>query len=193
MELRMRSALLLVDVINHMEFEGGQLLLAQAMAMAPHLLALRQKARRAQVPVIYANDNFGQWHSNASKITQYCCARGRRGARFTRALAPGEREYFVLKAKNSAFYCTALDPLLKTLKVDRLIVTGLTAENCVLFSAHDAYLRDYKVLVPSDCVASQTPEATERALAQMRASLKADTRPSTELKLARHRPPSPGR
>jgi nicotinamidase-related amidase len=180
----MRAALLLVDVINHMEFEGGELLLPQAMAMAPQLVALRQKARRAQVPVIYANDNFGQWHSNADRITEFCSAPRRRGSRFSRALAPGQRDFFVLKAKNSAFFCTSLEPLLDSLKVDELIVTGLTAENCVLFSAHDAYLRDYRVRVPADCVASKTVEATERALAQMRASLKADTRPSTGLRLA---------
>lgn len=179
----MRAALLLVDVINHMEFPGGELLLPHAMAMAQRLVILRERCRAAHVPVIYANDNFGDWHSNADKITAYCSARRRRGSLFTRKVAPGKRDYFILKAKNSAFFCTSLEPLLHSLKIGGLIITGLTAENCVLFSAHDAYLRGYKIHVPADCVASQTKEATDRALAQMRASLKATTTVSSSLDL----------
>ncbi len=177
--MTMATAVLLVDVINHMVFPGGDKLAEQAAPIADRILALRRAAHRAKVPVIYANDNFGQWRATSRDIIRFCTKRGQRGAAFTRAVAPTSRDYFVLKAKNSAFYCTSLEPLLESLKVKRLIIAGLTADNCVLFTAHDAYLREYRVRVPSDCVASQTAEGTRRALEQLHDAVKADVRPST--------------
>ncbi|HMI91270.1 MAG TPA: isochorismatase family cysteine hydrolase [Polyangiales bacterium] len=181
------SALLFVDVVNHFEFPGGEQLLVNANAIAGNLLALRGAAHRARTPVIYANDNFGDWRSDASRILDSCCRRGRRGAAFARKLAPTRRDYFVLKPANSAFYCTALEPLLRELKVRTLILCGLTADNCVLFTAHDAYLRDYRLRVPADCVASQRAAETRRALDHMQDALKADIRPSTAIGFAGHK------
>jgi nicotinamidase-related amidase len=178
------SALLFVDVVNHFEFPGGDKLLVNANAIAGRLLALRRAAHRAGVPVIYANDNFGDWRSDANRIIASCCRRGRRGAEFARKLAPTRRDYFVLKPANSAFYCTALEPLLRTLEARTLILCGLTADNCVLFTAHDAYLRDYRLRVPADCVASQRAAEVQRALEHMRTAVKADIRPSSELNFA---------
>ena len=191
------SAVLLVDVINHFEFPGGDRLLEQALRIAPALRALRRAAHAADVPVIYANDNFGDWRSDASAIVKLCCGKTRPGAAFVRGLAPTRRDYFVLKPANSAFYCTTLEPLLESLRVERLILAGLTADNCVLFTAHDAYLRGYRLHVPKDCVAAQRDADCQRALAQMRASLKAETAASRELQLARAssrraRPPARG-
>jgi len=178
------SALVFVDVVNHFEFPGGDRLLVHANAIAANLLALRSAAHRGGTPVIYANDNFGDWRSDASRILASCCRRGRRGAAFARKLAPTRRDYFVLKPANSAFYCTALEPLLHSLKVRALILCGLTADNCVLFTAHDAYLRDYRLRVPEDCVASQRASESRRALEHMRVALKADIRPSTAIAFA---------
>ena len=84
-----------------------------------------------------------------------------------------ESDYFVLKPKHSGFYATTLDLLLEYLRVDTLIVTGIAANICVLFTADDAYMRDYNLLVPSDCVAA-TSEDTEHSLCQMKSILKAD-------------------
>jgi nicotinamidase-related amidase len=179
------TALLFVDVVNHFEFPGGRALLAQAEAIAGSLRALRRKAHRAGVPVIYANDNFGDWRSDASRIVASCCRRSRPGAAFARKLAPTRREYFVLKPANSAFYCTALEPLLRDLKVKTLVVCGLAADNCVLFTAHDAYLRGFRLRIPADCVASQQASDTRRALEHMQSTLKADVRPSSELAFRR--------
>jgi nicotinamidase-related amidase len=177
-------AILLVDVINHMEFPGGDLLEEQAAPIAARIVKLRAAAHRAGVPVIYANDNFGNWRWTSRDIVKFCMKRTQRGAKFTRAVAPTGRDYFVLKAKNSAFYCTSLEPLLESLKVKQLTIAGLTADNCVLFTAHDAYLREFKVHVPSDCVASQKAESTKRALEQLSGAVKASTRASTTLHLA---------
>lgn len=187
-----RAALLIVDVINHFEFPGGDALLEHAAAMVRPLLALRRAAHARGVPVIYANDHFGDWHSDSSRILARCARRGCPGAAFTRRLAPLRRDYFVLKPANSAFYSTTLETLLRALEVESLIITGLTAENCVLFTAHDAYLRGYALFVPSDCVASQQPGHARRALEQMQLTLKADIGPSTALTLgpARSRRPA---
>ena len=92
-------------------------------------------------------------------------------------------DYFVLKPKHSGFYCTSLELLLQHLGAKNLILTGLAGNNCVLFTANDAYMRDFKLFVPTDCVVSQTKEENEYALNQMEKVLKADIKPSTELNL----------
>jgi nicotinamidase-related amidase len=143
------------------------------------LLALRRAAHARGMPVIYANDNFGDWHSDSSRIVRRCMRRGCPGARFTKQLAPLARDYFVLKPANSAFYSTTLETLLRALKVERLIVVGLTADNCVLFTAHDAYLRGFKLNIPPDCVASQKDRDAKRALEQLKLTCKADVRLSS--------------
>lgn len=96
-------------------------------------------------------------------------------------LRPTDTDYFVLKPKHSAFYCTALDLLLAHLETHTVVLTGIATESCVLFTANDAYLRDYRIVVPSDCVASQSAEDSERALEQMRLVLKADVLSSGQI------------
>ena len=91
----------------------------------------------------------------------------------------------MLKPKNSAFFGTTLDTLLKNLGTTTVILTGIAADNCVLFSANDAYLRDYKLFIPCDCVASNTREENDAALRLMSKVVKADVTPSTELDLAK--------
>ena len=94
-----------------------------------------------------------------------------------------EEDYFILKPKHSAFYATSLDLLLDYLKAKSLIFSGITGDMCVLFSASDAYMRDFHLYVPSDCVASIQPAANRQALDQMQRLFQADIRPSTELDL----------
>jgi nicotinamidase-related amidase len=94
---------------------------------------------------------------------------------------PLARDYFVLKPANSAFYSTTLETLLRELKVRTLIVAGLAADNCILFTAHDAYLRGFRLYVPEDCVASQRAADARRALEQMKQTVKANTAPSESL------------
>jgi nicotinamidase-related amidase len=180
-----RVAVLLVDVVNHFRFPGGRELLEAAHGIAPALRALRAAAHASGVPVIYANDNFGDWRSDSGQIVTRCSGGKTRAAAFVRKLAPTSRDYFVLKPANSAFYCTTLEPLLHALGAKTLVLCGLTADNCVLFTAHDAYLRGYRVRIPADCVASQRSADTKRALEQMRIALKADVRPSSALRFAR--------
>lgn len=178
------AALLLVDVINDMDFPGSSGLVRQAERMAPRLAALKQRVRAAGLPTIYINDNFGKWRSDFRATIEHCTRDDVPGRNVARALHPDDDDYFVLKPKNSAFYGTTLDILLRSLGTCAVILTGIAGNNCILFSANDAYLRDLRLWVPGDCVVSNTDEENDYALEQMRTVTKADTRPSAELDLA---------
>ena len=127
---------------------------------------------------------LAQWKSDFRQTVEHCCAENSRGREISRTLIPGAADYFVLKPKHSGFYATTLDVLLEHLQTDTLIITGIAANICVLFTANDAYMRDYRLLVPSDTVASNTEQDTAYSLYQMQAILKADVRNSTEIDLA---------
>jgi nicotinamidase-related amidase len=174
-------ALLLVDVINPCDFPEADDFLRHALPAAKNIAALKQRAVEAGVPVIYANDNFGRWRSDLTAVVERCRESGCKGRPLCEALRPGEKDYFVLKPKHSAFYSTTLDVLLRALKTRSLVVCGFAANICVLFTANDAYLRDFGLLVPSDCVASNTAEENAAALAQMAKVLKADVGPAESL------------
>jgi nicotinamidase-related amidase len=177
-------ALLLIDVINDLDFERADELLAPALPMARKIATLKREAAQLQIPTVYVNDNFGQWKSDFRHTVEHCCVGNSRGREISRALRSEVSDYFVLKPKHSGFYATTLDVLLEYLKVDTLIITGIAANICVLFTANDAHMRDYRLCVPADCVASNTTEATEYSLGQMKNILKADIRPSTAIELS---------
>jgi nicotinamidase-related amidase len=174
-------ALLLIDVINDLEFETGEQLLQSAVPMAEKIAALKKRAKESKVPVIYVNDNFGKWQSDFNKILTHCLEDNVRGKPLAERLCPEEDDYFVLKPKHSGFFSTTLDTLLEYLQANTLILTGVTADICVLFTANDAYMRDFNLVIPSDCVASNSPDENEHALDLMKRVLKADIRPSVEL------------
>jgi nicotinamidase-related amidase len=175
------AALLLIDVINDFEFEGGDALLKLALPISGKIAELKRLATAAGIPAIYVNDNFGKWQSDFKKIVAHCLEEGVRGKPFVESILPDDRDYFVLKPKHSGFYCTALHLLLKHLGVTNLILAGIAGNNCVLFTANDAYMRDFNLFVPADCSVSPTPKENEYALKQMERVLKADIRPAAEL------------
>lgn len=172
-----KTALLLIDVINDLEFEGGEDLLVYARPMAQQIAALKQWAKALEIPVIYANDNFGQWRSDFRKLVQFCSEHPVRGQEIARLLSPHEDDYFILKPKHSAFFQTNLDLLLKDLEITTLILVGMAADMCVLFSANDAYMRGFEVIVPADCVASESRDFNDHVLTLMQRVLKADITP----------------
>lgn len=176
-------ALLIIDCINDLEFPEGEQLLRHALPMVREIRALKERAKRTGVPVIYVNDNFGRWQSNFNSQVEHCLNDGVRGQPIAELLAPDADDYFVLKPKHSGFYSTALDVLLKYLSVQTVILTGVAGNICVLFTANDAYLRDYHLVVPADCIASNTEQENRAALEEMAKVLKADTRNAAELDL----------
>ncbi len=177
-------ALLLIDVINDLEFEGGEQLLAHALAAAERIAGLKRRARELGIPAIYVNDNFGKWRSDLGTLVEHGLRDGVRGRPIIERLLPADDDYVVLKPKHSGFFATALATLLQYLGAHTLILTGFAGNICVLFTANDAYKRDYHLVVPADCVASEDPDDNRRALALMQWVLGADITPSTELDLA---------
>jgi nicotinamidase-related amidase len=177
------AALLLIDVINAFDFEEGEELLRLALPVGRNIAALKKRAKAAGIPVIYVNDNFGRWQSDFKKIVAHCSREEAKGKAFVELLLPDDDDYFVLKPKHSGFYSTTLDLLLTHLTAKNLILTGIAGNNCVLFTANDAYMRDFKLFVPADCIVSNTEEENQHALEQMETVLKADITPSANLDL----------
>jgi nicotinamidase-related amidase len=176
-------ALLIIDMINAFDFEGAQSMLPRAVGAARATARLKARAKRAGAPVVYVNDNFGRWRSDFRQILEHCLRSP--GREVSELLRPEEDDYFVLKPKHSGFQFTTLDVLLEHLGAETLILTGVAANFCVLFTAHDAYMRDYRLVVPRDCVASLTEEDDRYALGHMADVTKADVRLSREIDLAK--------
>jgi nicotinamidase-related amidase len=179
------TALLLIDVINDLDFPGAEVLAEQAEPMAGRLAKFKRVAEKAGVPVIYVNDNFGRWRSDFRQTVAHCTSRRSLGRAVASKLKPTRQNYFVLKPQNSGFFETTLHKLLESLKVRRLILTGIAGDNCVLFTAHDAHMRDYRLFIASDCVVSNTPEQNEEALDQMKRVLNAVVAPSTAMRFSK--------
>jgi nicotinamidase-related amidase len=176
-----KTALLLIDVINPLDFEGGEKLLAQALPMARFLAEFKRRAKAVGVPVIYVNDNFGRWRSDFPALVERCLEAHVRGRPVVEQLSPEDDDYFVLKPKHSAFFQTNLEILLKYLGADTLIMTGMAGDICVLFSANDAYMRDFRIIVPPDCTASEDADQNRQVLMLMQRVLKAEITPSADI------------
>jgi nicotinamidase-related amidase len=177
-------ALLLIDVINDFEFdEGAEELFQFALPAAKRIAALRQRATDAGIPTIYVNDNFGKWRSDFRAQVAHCIDEDTRGRPIAELLKPGADDYFVLKPKQSGFYSTTLDLLLQHLGARTLILAGFTGDICVLFTAIGAHLRDYHLIIPRDCVASQSESENERVLEYMEGVLEAKVRNADQIDL----------
>lgn len=179
-----RTALLIVDMINDMDFSSGPAMLERAKRIGDRILALRDACEAAGVPVVYVNDNYGQWHSERSKIVEFCRREDAPGRDLVEKLAPRDADYFIIKPMHSGFYSTNLPVLLPKLGASRVIITGIAADICVLFTAADAHMRDYDLWVPEDCVAATTDERTGWALEIVRTAMRAETASTAELALA---------
>ncbi|MBN1240931.1 MAG: cysteine hydrolase [Gammaproteobacteria bacterium] len=175
------AALLLIDVINDLEFDGGDRLLPAALQAADRIAALKDAARAKRLPTIYVNDNFGRWQSNFDALIENYLESDVRGAPIVRKLAPSAKDYHVLKPQQSGFFATPLAVLLRYLQVDDLILAGFTTDRCVMFTAMDAYTRGFGIRVPSDCSAAIEQSHHEQSLAYMQRVLKAEVRPGMEI------------
>lgn len=179
---RAGTAVLLIDVINDLAFPFAGPIIEAAEAMAPRLARLKSRAARAGLPVIYVNDNFGRWRSDFKQIVAHATARASNGRKIANRLRPTTRDYFVLKPMHSGFHNTALERLLRDLKIKRVILTGIAGNICVLFTANDAYMRGLRIYAPSDCIVSNTEADNDVALRQIQLVLKGRTEPSDQLR-----------
>jgi nicotinamidase-related amidase len=178
-------ALLLIDVINDLEFEGGEVLAQYALPAAKKIAALKQRAQLIGIPAIYVNDNFGKWRSDFKKLVAHVIDDQTRGRPIAELVRPQAEDYFVLKPKHSGFFSTSLDLLLKHLGAETLILVGWASDICILFTASDAHMREYDLIIPGDCVASEDPEENKHVLKLMQRVQEANISPSTELDLNR--------
>ena len=174
-----RTALLLIDFMNPLDFAGGRKLAPGAIAAARRTAALKTRLVRGRVPVIYCNDNFGQWDSDFHAVVDHCLALGGAPRTLAELLAPAPRDLSILKPRHSAFFGTPLEFLRDEMRIQRLVLTGLAADNCIMFTAHDAYLRKYALRIPSDCVAAERDADRRTALSYLARVTKADVRRST--------------
>ena len=178
---RCGAALVLLDLINDFQFEDGEALLRAARPAVAAVARLRKRCAAGGLPTVYVNDNFGHWRSDLRSLVRHCTGPSARGSELVNSIAPDPADYFVLKPQNSGFFSTVLDTLLRHLQVHTLILCGLTTDNCVLFTAHDAYLRKFRLFVPRDCCAASTPAAHRHALGLIASSTKANTASSERL------------
>ena len=174
-------ALLMIDVLTTFNFPDGDAILRGAMKIRNALAKLKARARSAGIPVLYVNDNFGDWRSEKEVLIGRCLEA--KGAQFVRPLLPDSEDYFVLKPMHSAFYMTPLEVLLEHLQVETLVLTGLTSNSCITVTAHDANMRGFNIFIPADCSSARNPAEHRMALAQLKAMAGADITRSSSLRL----------
>ena len=167
------SALIVVDMINAYDFQDAEKLLPSARQVVP---VIRDLIEGADGPVIYVNDNFGHWRSNRDELVEEALA-GEHGD-LVEPIAPGDDSLFVVKARHSIFYQTPLEYLLNQEGVDRVVLTGQVTEQCILYSALDAYIRHLEVRVPPDAVAHIYEDLAQAALKMMERNMSADLTPA---------------
>jgi nicotinamidase-related amidase len=182
-------ALLLIDVINAFDFPGAEAMLDRAEEASERISVLKARVKEAGLPVVYCNDHFGQWRENFEEMVERYCTDDTPGCRIVKRLRPEDDDYFVLKPRHSAFFETPLPTLLDRFGAHTLILTGYAGDICVLSSAMDAYLREFRLVVPEDCTASEDPAENDHALAYVRRVLDAQTPPSEEVDLDALREP----
>jgi len=175
--------LIILDMISDWRFPDADALLRRTARVAPTIARLKERCTQAGIPVIYANDNSGQWRSDFKFVVRQSLEGLGKGAAITRQLEPGPDDFFVLKPKHSAFMATPLELLLDHLKTRRLLLTGVAADQCIVATAADARMRDFEVVVPSDAVAAQTAARERRALLQLSESLCVQTVEASHLAL----------
>jgi nicotinamidase-related amidase len=152
-----------------------------ATPAAARIARLKVRARAANVPTIYANDNYGRWRSDFRATIDQARTKGMPGQAVSALLAPDDDDYFVLKPKHSAFYGSSLDLLLTYLGTECLVLAGFAGDICVRFTAQDAFLRDYESVIPSDAIASEDPRSNADAIEYMHAQLGAKTPPAARI------------
>jgi nicotinamidase-related amidase len=178
-----KCALLIVDVFNTFAFEGAEPVIESAERVSETIAGLIDEAHRRDMPIVYVNDNYGNWQWERADLIRHMTAPENKGRAIARRLAPRDDDYLLFKPQFSAFYATNLPALLPRLGVTRLVVTGIAADICVLFTAADAHMREYDLWIPADAVAGTSDERIGWALGIMRDSMGAEVRSTAEVGL----------
>jgi nicotinamidase-related amidase len=164
-------AVIVVDMLNSYEHRDADALTESVEAVVEPISRLVDRCRGSEASLIYVNDNYGDWNSSAEELGERAMA-GRRPDLVKPLLPPAEAS-FVIKARHSIFYGTPLEHLLSTVGASRLVLTGQVTEQCILYSALDAYVRGLDVVVPRDGVAHIDPRLADAAVEMMRRNMSA--------------------
>ncbi|MFD3439482.1 cysteine hydrolase family protein [Streptomyces sp. NPDC058685] len=167
-------AVIVIDMINTYDHRDADLLIPSAEQAVPAVVRLIERAREHKVPVIYVNDNFGQWRSHHGELLE--AALSGPHADLVEPLKPDDESLFVVKARHSIFFETPLFYLLGQLGVDHIALCGQVTEQCVLYSALDAHIRHLRVTVPEDAVAHIHADLAEAALRMMDRNMNVEIR-----------------
>ncbi|MEU6311687.1 isochorismatase family cysteine hydrolase [Streptomyces sp. NPDC047014] len=174
-----RTALIVIDMLSTYEHPDAEVLMRSVRGALPGVEALLERARAADAPVIYVNDNFGRWRSHHGELLEAALAGP--CADLVEPIVPDEESLFVVKARHSVFYETPLAYLLTQLGVRTVVLCGQVTEQCVLYSALDAHIRHLDVVVARDAVAHIDGGLADAALRMMQRNMGADIRSSREI------------
>jgi nicotinamidase-related amidase len=176
-----RTALLVVDMLNPYEHDDADRLAESVRAAVPRIAGLIDRARRDEIPLVYVNDNYGDWNSSSEELAERAMAG--RHPDLLEPLLPRSDDSFVIKARHSVFYSTPLEYLLQTMDVGQIVLAGQATEQCILYSALDGYVRHFEVVVPGDGVAHIYAHLADAALEMMERNMHAQIRPAAEVRL----------
>ena len=173
-----RTSLVVIDMINPYDHADADKLVGSVREVLPQVGGLLERAGDSDVPVIYVNDNFGSWRSNRDDLVE-SALRGHH-PELVEPIRPQAGSLFVVKVRHSIFFQTPLEYLLGQEAVERVVLTGQVTEQCVLYSALDAYIRHFDVSVPRDAVAHIHEDLAEAALKMMEINMSADVSPARD-------------
>ncbi|MDQ0233564.1 isochorismatase family cysteine hydrolase [Metabacillus malikii] len=172
MQKNYKYALLIIDMINDFQFQHGPILAKRSLDISESILCLKQKMKERGYPIIYVNDHYQLWQADFQKIAKKC--KNSLSERIIHKMYPNHDDYFLIKPNYSAFFETSLNSLLLSLDIRTLIITGIAGNICVQFTANDAYMRGFDIIIPANCCASNSEEDNLYALQTMKNLLKAD-------------------
>ena len=167
-----RAALIVVDMLNRYEHGDAEPLKESVRATLPQLADLIGRARSAGAAVVYVNDNHGDWTAGRRALSQW--ALDGADPSLVEPIVPDGDTPFLVKARHSVFYATQLEYMLRQDGVDHLVLAGQVTEQCILYSALDAYIRHFRVTVPRDAVAHIHADLADAALKMMAVNMRAD-------------------
>lgn len=170
------AALLVIDVVNPYEHDDADALAANVAGTVGPLHDLIERARAARAEVVYVNDNYEDFAATREDLVRR--ALDGRHPELVEPLLPGEGCAFLQKVRHSAFYCTALDHLLRRRETGTVILAGQVTEQCILYSALDAYVRHYDIRIAADAVAAIDPRLGDAALQLMHRNMRATITPA---------------
>ena len=176
-----RTAVLVIDMLNAYEHDDAEPLAESVRTAVPQVAGLIDRARAAEIPLVYVNDNYGDWNSSSEELAQR--ALEGRHPELVEPVLPRSDDAFVIKARHSVFYSTPLEYLLQTMDVGRIVLAGQATEQCILYSALDGYVRHFEVAVPRDAVAHIHEHLAEAALEMMQRNMRAEVAPAEQLRL----------